>query len=103
MWKWIAIVLFGIGSLASGYMALFADDHGERGQFLFSAFGTLFGILCAVFILTLRTGNRTRFAGDRKLSFGRSKTAVVLRWLVLTALIGAVAAFLVLTFFPGLV
>ena len=103
MWKWTAIVLFGICSLASGYMALFAGDLGERSLFLYSAFGVLFGTLCVIFVLSLRFSRRSVFGGSgRRLSFGSGRASLISRRFVAGAVIFAGVVILAATLIPRL-
>lgn len=104
MWKWVIIVVSGSCSIASGYMAMLAVGVGDRGVFLFSAFGILFGIACVAAVIGVISTRRSRFGmSGRELSFGPRQVAFVPHWFVMTALttagIAILAAILIPIFF----
>jgi len=88
MMRWIVIIVCGICTLLSFYMAFLALRAGDGGVFLFSGFGLLFGIpFIASVIQVFRKRSKFLERLDEKISGEAKLQTFVPHWFMMAAVI----------------
>lgn len=88
MWKWAFMIVSGICTLFSFYMAFLAFRSGDSGVFLFTAFGLFFGIpfvISVIKVFSKRSAVLKRV--DEKISGEPEPGSFVPHWFMMGALI----------------
>jgi len=95
MWTWIFIIVFGICTIASAYIAFLGFRLDDSGAFVFLAFGVLFGIPFLISLIRLLS-KRSAFLRklDEKISAKPKPVRFVPHWFIVAAL--CIAAIIIL-------
>lgn len=98
---WTVIVVTGICTLFSLYMALLAFKNNDSGIFLFAAFGLFFGIPFIYALIKVISG-RWAFLKrmDEKISETPKPVSFVPHWFIMAAIMIAIIAVLAAIFIP---
>jgi len=104
MWKWAVIIVLGICTFFSFYMAFLAFRFGDSGAFLFAGFGLFFGIFFVISTIKV-VSKRNAFLKrvDERISGEPKPVSFVPHWFMMAILIitgiGIFAAILIPIFF----
>lgn len=88
MGVWIVIIVFGICTIVSFYMAFLGFSSSDSGAFLFASFGLFFGVLFlipAIKALSKRSAFFKRI--DQRISGKPEPVRFVPHWFMITAII----------------
>ena len=101
MWNWAVIIVSGICTFFSFYVAFLAFRIGDSGVFLFAGFGLLFGIpfvISAIKVVSKRSAFLKRL--DEKISGEPRPVSFVPHWFMMAAMIIAAIAILAAILIP---
>ncbi len=87
MWQWVVIIVSGICTVASFYIAFLAFRTDDSGVFLFAGFGLLFGIpfvVSAIKVFSKRSAALKKI--DAKISGEPKPVSFVPHWFMMSAL-----------------
>lgn len=101
MMRWVVIVVSGICTVVSCYMAYLAYQAGDDGTYLFAGFGLLFGIPFGIAVVNVLRNKRASWAEvDEVLPEKPAAVRFVPHWFMMAALIAVVVCILAAILIP---